>query len=63
METDEKARWKFSDDRIEFGRPLPGVKGNFAILRFATISTKSGKQKVVAKTLKGKSYSISCQSC
>ena len=55
METDEKARWKFSNDRIDFGRPLPNVKGNFAVLRFVTLSTRSGKETIVAKMLKGKS--------
>jgi hypothetical protein len=52
METDAKARWKFSNDRIQIGKVLPGAKGSFAVIRLATITTKKGKETVVAKSLK-----------
>jgi serine/threonine protein kinase len=52
MKTDEKARWKFSNDRIEFGKAIPNAKGNFAVIRFATLMTKKGKETIVAKSLK-----------
>ena len=54
IETDENAKWKFASDRIDFGGPVPNAKGRFADFRFATITTKSGKERMVAKMLKRK---------
>lgn len=52
MQTDDNARWKFSTDRIQIGKPVPNASGRFADLRLTTLTTKSGKETVVAKMLK-----------
>ena len=52
MNTDENARWKFSSDRIILGNALPNAKGRFADLKLATMTTKTGKETIVAKMLK-----------
>ena len=54
METDPKAQWKVSDDKLIMGKALPGVKGKFADLKLATLQDKNGKSTVVAKMNKGK---------
>ena len=52
LETDPKASWKFSGDKLIIGELV--ASGRFAEMRKATLTTKNGQQIVAAKRLRGK---------
>ena len=56
MTTEDVADWKIAAGNVVLGNKLPNAKGRFADIHSATLKSKGGRQEVVAKTLKRKSF-------